>query len=153
MQALLIFLLSTVKLGFGGIPAAVLAKFHFLKAVSITSAGGITGSVVFAYQSKRVLNLWNRFRLKFFPHHKPGEYMYGKLAHKIHTKLGLPGLAFLSPFILSIPIGTILAVHLHGNKLRVLSFMIVSITFWDIVLYYLYISFYHTSIAYLAHIH
>jgi hypothetical protein len=150
-QIALIFLLSTVKLGFGGVPAAVIAKFHFFKAVTITSAGGITGCIIFAHLSEWVLKVWNGFRLKFFPYHKPNKYMHGKLAHTIHKKWGLLGLAFFTPFILSIPIGTLLAIHFYPDKHKVLSFMLISITAWDILFYYIYNSFFPFLVTHFAH--
>src|SRR5271156_3206164 len=91
-----IFLLSSVKLGFGGVPAAVFAKYPFFKAVTITSSGGIFGCIVFAEISTWLLEQWNRFRLKYLPYRKPlpeGVVRY-KLAYKIMDKWGLAGLAF-----------------------------------------------------------
>ena len=150
-QMALIFLLSTVKLGFGGVPAAVYAKFPFFKAVTITSAGGVTGSIVFANLSEWVLKVWNAFRMKFFPYHVHRKVPHGKLAHAIQKRWGLIGLAFFTPFILSIPIGTLLAVHFYHDKHKVLSFMLISITAWDILLYYLYNTFYHSLMAHFSH--
>jgi hypothetical protein len=140
-----IFLLSTVKLGFGGVPAAIFSKYPFFKAVTITSAGGIFGCLVFSEISTWLLDWWNKFRLKYLPYRKPRPegVVHHKLAYKIMQKWGLAGLAFFTPLILSIPIGTLLAVHFYHDKHKVLSFLFISILLWDIVLCYLYNTFYH----------
>ncbi|MGP8217287.1 MAG: hypothetical protein ACLQQ4_17095 [Bacteroidia bacterium] len=139
-----IFTLSTVKFGFGGIPLAVFAHFPFFKGVTITTAGGVTGSIVFANVSELVLATWVKFRMKYLPYRKPKNktILDSKFAHKVKDKWGLAGIAFFTPLFLSIPIGTMLAVRFYQDKQRVISYMLISIAAWDIVLYFLYNHFY-----------
>jgi hypothetical protein len=140
-----IYVLSTVKFGFGGVPAAIFAKFPFFKAVTITTAGGITGSIVFANISEWVIEHWYVFREKYFPARKKKRksILDSKFVHKVKDRWGLAGIAFMTPFILSIPIGTFLAVRFFQDKQKVISYMLISITLWDIVLYFLYHKFYN----------
>jgi hypothetical protein len=152
-QGIFIFLLSALKFGFGGVPAAVFAKFPFFKAVTITTGGGVFGAFIFANISEWALNSWHKFRLKYFSKSKNVNIALAdrKLARFIKEKWGLAGIAFFTPFILSIPIGTSLAVHFYKDKQKVLSYMLVSITIWDIILYFFYNNFYHVILHYLHH--
>lgn len=155
-QMFFIFVLSALKFGFGGVPAAVFAKYPLFKAVTITTAGGVTGAIVFANISQWALDSWHKFRVKYFPYHKhkPSKILNSKLIHTIKEKWGLAGIAFLTPFFLSIPIGTYLAVHFFHDKQKVVSYMLISITAWDIALYYFYNNFYHLVMHYLqVHFH
>jgi|SRR6185312_13711019 len=154
-QAVFIFILSALKFGFGGVPAAVFAKFPFFKAITITTAGGVTGAIVFANISEWVLASLHKFRVKYFPRraHKPNRILDSKFAHKVKDRWGLAGLAFFTPFIISIPIGTILAIHFYRDKQKVISYMLVSIAIWDVVLYFFYNNFYHVIAHYFHHLH
>ena len=154
-QMFYIFILSALKFGFGGVPAAVFAKFPFFKAVTITTAGGVTGAIVFANISEWAQESWHKFRAKHFPYkeHKPNRFFDSKLAHKIKDKWGLLGIAFFTPFILSIPLGTYIAVRFYHDKQKVISYMLVSIAIWDVVLYTFYNKFYHALISYFHHHH
>ncbi|HNR49785.1 MAG TPA: hypothetical protein PKN14_11115 [Bacteroidia bacterium] len=49
-------------------------------------------------------------------------------------KYGLFGIAFITPVILSIPIGTIIASRLVSNRKKVFLFMFVSISFWSVLM-------------------
>jgi predicted neutral ceramidase superfamily lipid hydrolase len=49
----------------------------------------------------------------------------------IFRKYGLLGIAFLTPVILSIPIGTIVANSFEPNKRKIFLFMFISILFWS----------------------
>jgi hypothetical protein len=140
-----IYVLSTVKFGFGGVPAAVFANFPFFKAVTITTAGGITGSILFANISEWVIVHWNKFRDKYIPSKRKNKknILESKFVQNIKNKWGLAGIAFFTPFILSIPVGTFLAVRFFPDKQKVISYMLISITLWDILLYFLYHKFYN----------
>jgi hypothetical protein len=138
-QIVIVFLMSTVKFGFGGVPLAVMVeKFPLFKAITITTAGGVTSAIVFAYISDWVLKQWHAFRRKYFPYHQHKNVPESRITKKIREKWGLYGLAFFTPFILSIPVGTLLSVHFYHDKQKVISYMVVSIVAWDLFFYYFY---------------
>lgn len=61
--------------------------------------------------------------------------IFTKKNRKIVTvwkKYGLIGIAFLTPVILSIPIGTIIANNLVDDKRKIFLYMFVSILFWSL---------------------
>lgn len=152
-QILGIFTLSTVKFGFGGVPWAVFAHYKFFKAVTITTAGGVTGSILFANISEWALDGWYKFRQKYLPYRKSKNktILDSKFVHKVKDKWGLAGIAFFTPIILSIPIGTMLAVRFYNDKQKVISYMLISIAIWDVVLYFTYDHFYNFFYHYLHH--
>ncbi len=139
-----IFTLSTVKFGFGGVPWAVFAHYPFFKGVTITTAGGVTGSILFANISEWAVEHYDKFKDRYFPKKKAStkSVFDNKFFHKVKDRWGLAGIAFFTPLILSIPIGTMLAVRFYGDKQKVISYMLISIAAWDIVLYFLYNHFY-----------
>lgn len=138
-QIVIVFLMSAIKFGFGGVPLAVMVeKFPLFKAITITTAGGVAGAIVFANISEWVLDKWHAFRNRYFPYRNHKQVPESKLTKKIREKWGLYGLAFFAPFILSIPIGTLLSVHFYHDKQKVISYMIVSIVLWDLFFYYFY---------------
>jgi hypothetical protein len=142
-QIVAVFLMSTVKFGFGGVPLAVMVdKFPLFKAVTITTAGGVASTILFANISDWILIQWQRFRKKYFPHKEHKHVPESKFTKKIRERWGLFGLAFFTPFILSIPIGTLLSVYFYHDKQKVISYMIVSIIAWDLFFYYFYNYFY-----------
>ncbi len=152
-QIAIVFLLSAVKFGFGGVPLAVMvAKFPFFKAITITTAGAVAGAILFANISEWVLDKWHKYRSKYFPYRERKHIPESKLTKKIREKWGLYGLVFFTPFILSIPIGTLLSVHFYHDKHKIISYMIVSIVAWDFFFYYFYNYFYPLVTSYLHHI-
>lgn len=53
---------------------------------------------------------------------------------KIWKKYGLFGVAFLTPVIISIPIGTVVANAFEDNKKKIFVYMFFSILFWSLLL-------------------
>jgi hypothetical protein len=53
---------------------------------------------------------------------------------KIWKKYGLIGVAFLTPVIISIPIGTLIANNFEVNKKKIFLYMFFSIVFWSVLL-------------------
>ncbi len=63
---------------------------------------------------------------------------------RIWKSFGLAGIALVTPVILSIPIGTVIANSLVDNKRRIFAYMFLSILFWSLLM---------TSIFEIMHIH
>lgn len=53
---------------------------------------------------------------------------------KIWRSYGLTGIAIITPVILSIPIGTIVANSLESNKKKIILYMFLSIVFWSLAM-------------------
>lgn len=53
---------------------------------------------------------------------------------RIWKKYGLFGIAFITPVIISIPVGTILATRLIPNRKKVLLYLFVSVAIWSLAM-------------------
>lgn len=138
-----VFLLSAIKFGLGGVPAAVFAKFSFFKSITITCAGGITGTIVFTYISDWIIKGYRKAKekireLKTEKKTKRKFTTTNRIIVKVKQKLGLIGIAIITPLILSIPLGCFIAVRYYENKQRVITYMSVSIIICATVLYLFY---------------
>jgi len=52
---------------------------------------------------------------------------------KVRSRYGLVGIAFLTPIILTVPIGTFLANSMTKDKRDVLIYMFISFSFWSVI--------------------
>ncbi len=135
-----VFLLSTVKFVLGSVPLALGLGFPFLKSFLVTSAGGILGVFIFVNSSQFILNrLEKRKREKNVI--RPFKRKFtrtNKIIVHAKRRFGLVGIAFLTPLLLSIPIGSFVALRYFKNKQRVLIYLFGSVLFWSICSYFLY---------------
>ena len=136
-EILSVFLLSTVKFVFGAVPMALGFGFSFFEAVTVTCLGGFTGVTTFVLLSERIvarLKKRREQRLKDgIPHGKRFTHK-NKLIVRVKVRFGLIGIAFLTPLLLSIPIGCFLAVRYFNHKQKILIYMYVSIIFWSVAI-------------------
>lgn len=138
--------------------------FSVFETILYSVIGGMLGVIVFTYFSPYIFNFWHWLRHFFTSKQKIAEifgeptvdvdqpvsitYSYLDLASrrkKVFTKrnrkivsiwqqFGLIGLAFITPVILSIPIGTVIANSYVSNRKKIFLFMFVSILFWSVLM-------------------
>ena len=60
---------------------------------------------------------------------------------KVKQKFGLAGIAFLTPCILTVPVGAIIANHMYKSKMKIFTYMLVSFAFWSFLLCGMYYAF------------
>jgi len=137
LEILSVFLMSTVKFVFGGVPLALGLGFSFFQAVTVTSLGGFVGVTVFVYTSDKLIAYFkkrkilkqlenpNQIRKKSFTR-------TNKIIIIVKQRFGLLGISLLTPLLLSIPIGCFLAVRYFNDKQRILFYMFGSILFWSV---------------------
>ena len=132
LEAISVFFMSFVKF-FLAIPLAFTFDFSFWQTFLITCFGGILGVLFFAQFRKVILKIY----YKFFPYKPKVRKKRGfknVLAIKTAKKYGLFGIAFLTPIVFSIPLGTFLALHFFPNKKKTLPILIASVLGWSFVL-------------------
>jgi hypothetical protein len=134
-----VFLLSAVKFGIGGVPAAVFAGFPIFKALMVTISGGVFGTFIFAYFSEWINRKINQLYARK-KNRKKFTYTNKTIVY-VKRYFGLIGLTIITPLILSIPLGVFLAVRYYKDRQRVVIYMIISIVCWAVLLYYFYESF------------
>jgi hypothetical protein len=138
--------------------------FSVFETVIYSVIGGMLGVVVFTYFSPVIFRFWHWLVHLFTPRKKIDaifgnptvdvdqpvsiKYSYMDLAarkKKVFTrrnrkivavwkKYGLVGLAFITPVILSIPIGTVIANSYVRNRKKIFLFMFVSLVFWSVLM-------------------
>lgn len=137
-----VFLLSAVKFGIGGVPAAVFAEYSFFKSLVVTISGGVFGTFFFAFFSEWVNKKLATFSSKNKkPKPKKKFTHMNKIIVYVKKYFGLIGISIITPLILSIPLGVFLAIRYYKDKQKVISYMIISIIAWSIILYFVYHSF------------
>ena len=72
--------------------------------------------------------LWTKIRGSRPPNPKKAERRE-KLMNKVR-KFGVPGVAFLTPIFLTVPVGTIISDTIQPSKLKVFPYMLVAFCFW-----------------------
>jgi uncharacterized membrane protein len=133
-----VFLLSTVKfIFFGAVPLALGFGFSFFEAVTVTSLGGFTGVVFFVFLSEKLIENVKKLKAKkqqSNTNQAPKKIFTrkNKFIVKVKHRFGLIGIAFLTPLLLSIPLGCYLAVRYFKDKHLILIYMFVSILFWSV---------------------
>lgn len=119
-----------------GIFAAIGAGLNFAETLICTVSGGMIGVLVYLYMWDRMLWVYH----KFFPKkntNKPISKSKRKILRFI-LKYELYGIVLLTPIILSVPVGTILAATFEHNKWRIKRFMLIGFVAWTVVTYGLY---------------
>jgi hypothetical protein len=125
--------------------------------------GGMLGVVVFSYFSTHLFHFWTwlKHRVKKMYHRanpfseptvdvdSPFEVHYTYVERsrlrkvftrrnrrmvKVWRRYGLLGVAFLTPVVFSIPVGTIVANSLVRNKKKIFLYMFLSVLFWSVLL-------------------
>lgn len=134
-----LFLLTSVKFVVG-IPAAYAAMdFSFWELWIFGSISGIFGVACFIFLSDWLFKIYDVLRMKYFPPKQPTKTkkVFSKKSRfyvKLIRKYGLAGLAILTPTLISIPVGTILARRFYPNRAKVFMYLCVSVILWSVAL-------------------
>ena len=113
-----------------GISFAIGFGFNPIEIMLLTIGGGMLGVLVYLYLWTLILKIYYRF----FPK-KPKPIKFKLLTRKLVLfirKYEVWGIAFLTPLILTPPLGTILAASIEPNKWRIKLIMLLSFSFWTI---------------------
>ena len=128
------------------LPLAKAGNLNFLETILSTSFGGILGVLFFFLFFDRLTKIYLKRKHKYDIQHKKNIV---KRTKKIFTKrnrfiiriiqqYGLPGVAFITPCIISIPIGCFVAARINQkfikNTKKTMLYLICSVIGWSIVL-------------------
>jgi hypothetical protein len=135
LEILSVILLSSVKMGIGGIPLSFVYKFSLLKSITTTSLGGCLGAFVFVNLSDGILKLLDRWGI-FRPKKKiKKKFTYSnRLVVNIKRRFGLLGISAVTPLFLSFPFGCFLAVRYFKDKKKITAYMFGSTIFWSVTI-------------------
>lgn len=117
-----------MSLGFG---------FNYLESILTTTSGAFLAVLVYLY-------LWDflvKIKHKLFPPKPKHGIKINKKSRwlvRFIQKYDIYGIAFLTPILLSVPVGTILASMIEKNKWRIKVIMFISFVAWGNLLYGIY---------------
>lgn len=143
-----IFFLSTVKLLFSP-GAAIASGLSLPTAIAATSSGGCTGVVFFYYFGRWFGDKLNNIFKKRTGHqalilktakNSPIFNRRNRFIIQVKRRTGMIGLALLTPAIISVPIGSVLAARFFYDSKWMLPLLLLSTIIWCIFLTYLSIS-------------
>ncbi len=143
-----LLLLSGLKFLFAPATAEYFG-FNFARSFLWTTTGGTIGILAFTFLGDLLVASWKKLVSWFkamFLRTKPE--VVRRLPPKVFTtrnkrivwikmKFGLMGLAFLTPCLLSIPIGTFVVNRMYRRKWKILLALFVSLLFWSLLLNWL----------------
>lgn len=127
---------------FFAMPSALLLGYSYWETVAITSAGGITSTVTFYILSTQVMELHRREQLKRQAKKRAKGLevdtryftFLNKLMVRVKLKVGVLGMAFITPTILSIPIGAVVSAKFFKHRKLMLPALVVSVVFWSVLI-------------------
>jgi hypothetical protein len=135
LKILLVVGWSAVKYIFGFL-SALRFDFSFIEVLLTNVGGGMIGVIVYLYLWEFIVKIYR----KFFPR-KPKAKEDIKISRtrrwilKVVVKYELYGIAFLTPLLLSVPGGTLMAAALEPDKWRIKRYMFFSFLGWTLALY------------------
>lgn len=114
------------------IPLSVLQyDFNFYQTLLFSLSGGIIGVFIFSMISEKINILFpKRKKIKIKRKRSFKEIITIKAA----KKYGVYGIAAITPILLSIPIGTIIALRLFPEKRKTVPVIMSSVVIWAVIL-------------------
>lgn len=115
-------------------PAAIIAGLSFYESILYTSIGGIISFLIFFRFGKLIRKFFIR---SFKGKPKPKFNKRNRKIIKIKNSYGFWGLAFLTPCLLGIPLGAILAAGFYAKQKWAPLVFCLLIVFWSVILSFL----------------
>lgn len=139
LTALVLALLAcSVKFAIAYPTAIVGFGFSFPEAVLFGVAGGGLGVVAFTYAGQAIVRFFDGLSVRLRKKQKPRPrriFTPGRRRLvRIRRRFGLWGIALLSPVLISIPIGCLVAVRFYSDRGRILRTMMAAVTFWSVIM-------------------
>lgn len=128
----LVLLAATKFAMAAGLLASPVTDYSYLDSVLILILSGFIGVLFFYFFSNWVNNIIDRFFNK-----KKKKKKFSKKTRRfisIKNKYGLLGVSFLTPIILSIPLGCFVASRFFHKQKHTLLIMLAGVAFWSIFL-------------------
>lgn len=115
-------------------------EFSFLETILWTNVGGILGVYFFAFLSEKLLAWWKRmFRRsnrKILEDEQQMKKIFTRRNRRIvriKQKYGLIGIALITPFLLSIPVGVFLVVRYYRSSKLKFLYLIAANLIWSVI--------------------
>ena len=131
LKILIVISLSGLKFMIAIPLSALQYEFNFLQTLLFSLSGGIIGVFLFSMLSDKINIL---FPKKKKTKRKRKRGVKEVITIKAARKYGVYGIAAITPILLSIPIGTIIALRLFPEKRKTVPVLMSSVVIWAIIL-------------------
>lgn len=108
--------------------------YNFGESMILAVTGGMMGVIFFGYTRDALKMLWYKYIGKSKSNKQFRVNWRTRLIVRIRQRFGLAGIAFLTPIVLTVPVGTMIALSMYRSKPKVFAYMLVSFTFWSLLL-------------------
>ncbi len=135
IEIISILLFASVKF-FYAPPLALKLGYSILDTSILLCIGGITGVLFFYFGGgavSRYIGLLQKAWYKKEPKPKKKFTKLNKLIVRVRKKFGVTGIAIITPPIISIPIGCIIAYKLYSKKKSTIVYLISSVIIWSFI--------------------
>lgn len=133
-QIATIIFLASFKLGWVAMPLSITYGFAWWEVCLYNTLGGIIGIIFFTYVYEGFKALIYRLspRLKARRDRRPTFSKKNRRLVKFKQRFGLVGIAFMSPTMISLPVGVIIANSFVTNKPKLFLYMTISVIAWTL---------------------
>jgi hypothetical protein len=120
-----------------GFPATfILFGNNFWLTMLIACGGGIAGNIAFTYLSAALLKGIHNYRAKRGLIHRRKIFTpFNRRIIRVRNRFGLAGIAFITPILLSTPIGALIAERFYKDKKKIILYLSAATVFWGLTLY------------------
>lgn len=142
MDKLIVILSSTWKFAATFPVAVYVFNMSFFETILYTNIGGFLGLIVSVILSKGLIKLYLDFwpeKLKWKRKTRKKFTRRNRRLVKFKSKYGLYGIVFLTPVLLSIPIGTFLVTKYYRYNKSNYLYLLFSQIIWSVIYAFLYI--------------
>ena len=146
MKEIIVVLLSSFKFAMTFPVAIIQFKFGYMETLLWTNVGGFLGILFFAFLSEIIIKAWNKYVHPYFRKRKkprPPKKLFtprNRKIARIKSKYGLAGIAAITPFLLSIPVGVFLVIRYFRNEHFKILYLLMANFVWSLI-YTLFYSF------------
>jgi len=142
-KIILAFLTCSFAFKIGFPTTLFVCKYSFVKTMIVACSGGIAGNIFFTNLSAAIIKGIHNFRLKRnLIHRKKIFTKTNRRIIRVKQRFGLAGIAFITPPILSTPLGAFLAERFYKDKKKIILYLSAATIFWGLALYLILLMFY-----------
>lgn len=129
-----IFLFSIVKYGLG-LFTAINLDTGILPSILANLAGGAIGLLIFINFGSFITKKYYALRYKNKVYQKFNNW--NRFLVKVRRSMGLWGISILSPILLTLPVGAMLALQITSNKTKIFIYMFSCCILWSSIFFFL----------------
>lgn len=136
LKILSVFITCSFAFKIGFPTTFILFGNNFWLTMLIACGGGIAGNIAFTYLSAALLKGIHNYRAKRGLIHRRKIFTpFNRRIIRVRNRFGLAGIAFITPILLSTPIGALIAERFYKDKKKIILYLSAATVFWGLTLY------------------